>query len=317
MQNPAYFRGKRKLKRYFEGWYFKCISADRRHAIAVIPGMAADKAGKRHAFIQVINAVSGKTSYFHFPFADFAASSDRLDIRIAGNTFDANGMTLDIDTAEGRIKGRLDFSDARPYPVSRFHPGIMGPFTFIPFMECYHAIIHLHHRLHGVLDVDGDILDFEGGAGYLEKDYGRSFPRTYLWLQAGHFEGSNASFVFSRARIPFLGSEFDGFFAYFADFDGHTARFATYNASKLEDWQVDPVSGTCSGRLTSPSCTLVFAAQMAGGGRLRAPVDGLMNREIIESITAEVCVELRTRDGKLLFQGTSREAGMEISIQDS
>jgi len=181
-------------------------------------------------------------------------------------------------------------------------------------MECYHAIVHLYHDLNGVIELDGERMDFSGGTGYIEKDYGRSFPRTYLWLQASHFNAGTASFVFSRARIPFLGSEFPGFFAYFTDFQNEKHTFATYNRSKLREWQVDAKSGTCSGLLTGPSGSLRFEAKMAGGGRLRAPVDGLMDREIIESITAVVQLTVWDRAGKVRYSGTSSEAGMEICI---
>jgi hypothetical protein len=312
MRNPAYFKGSRKRRKYFEGWYYKCISADRKHAIALIPGMAAAPDGLRHAFVQVINAVNGKTWYFEFPYTEFHSSKNRLEINIGQNHFDDKG--LQVKTDDGILSGSLEFTDARVYPVSSLKPGIMGPFSFIPFMECYHAIVHLSHKLHGSITLDNEVLDFEGGAGYIEKDYGRSFPGNYLWLQASHFEGKDASFVFSRARIPFLGTEFPGFFAYFTDFKDHTFKFATYNRSKLESWNVDLVNKTCQGELSGRNGRMIFSAEMSGGGRLRAPVDGLMDREIIESITATVEVKLLDRKGRVLYSGKSSEAGMEISL---
>lgn len=315
MRNPAYFQGNRKQHTYFEGWYFKCISADRTRALALIPGMAVDPQGRRHAFIQLIDAVAGKTEYFEFSASEFAAAQDRFDIRIGQNHFHRDGITLNIQTPRGTLRGKLTFSEIRTFPVSWHTPSIMGPFQFVPLMECYHAIIHLSHRIQGVLEIDGVPFDFENGAGYIEKDYGRSFPKTYLWFQASHFDSQDASFVFSRARIPWLGSEFPGFFAYFTNFKGIEVRFATYNRSKLCDWQVDPENGTCSGTLKGPGGILRFAAQMAGGGRLRAPVDGIMNREIIESITAFVSVKLTDPKGNLLYEGSSGEAGMEICTE--
>ncbi len=312
MRNPAYFQGKHRRRRYFEGWYFKCISADRRQAIAIIPGMAIDPAGRRHAFIQVINAVSGRTWYFHFPAADFAASERELAIRVGASHFSGSGLALTIDSPTGQASGCLTFSEAQVFPVNWHNPGIMGPFAFLPFMECYHAIIHLWHRLSGSIILDGEQLAFTGGVGYIEKDYGRSFPQTYIWLQAGHFDQGGATLVFSRARIPFLGREFPGFFAYFTDYRNITVRFATYNRSRLVRWSVNAGDRTCSGELRGPAGTLAFNARMAGGGRLRAPVDGLMDREIIESITAVVHVRLTDRRGKVLYEGTSSEAGMEI-----
>ncbi|MEL7661694.1 tocopherol cyclase family protein [Acetobacterium wieringae] len=316
MIKQAYFQGKNKKRRYFEGWYFKCISADRKHAIAIIPGMAIDPQGNRQAFIQVINAVTGKTWYHHFPYPEFNARTDRFDVEIENNSFNAQGLSLNVDTAEGSIKGRLTFHNSHPFPKGLKHPGIMGPFGLVPFMECYHAIIHLYHEIKGEIDLDGELMDFNGGVGYIEKDYGRSFPKTYLWLQASHFEAGDASFVFSRANIPFLGMEFPGFFAYFTDFSGITRRFATYNFSRLEKWEVDTTKGTCAGELEGPNGTLAFKAQMASGGRLRAPVDGLMDREIVESITAKVWLRLTNNQGNIIFESISSEAGMEICLEE-
>jgi len=314
LRNTAFFQGSNRRKRYFEGWYFKCISADRKHAIAVIPGMAIDPQGKRHCFVQVINAVSGKTWYYHFPYSYFRSPYDSFAVFIGKNTFAPDGLSLDINTDEGRIKGELSFTDIHRFPTSRFSPGIMGPFTYMPFMECYHGIIHLYHRLQGTIELDGVSLDFTDGVGYIEKDYGRSFPSTYLWLQASHFNPQGASFVFSQARIPFPGGEFPGFFAYFTNFSNINVRFATYNCSRLTKWHVDPAAGTCAGELKGPAGTLNFEAKMSGGGKLRAPVDGLMDREIIESITALVSVKLIGRHGEILFEGASSEAGMEICM---
>lgn len=53
---------------------------------------------------------------------------------------------------------------------------------------------------------------------------------------------------------------------------------------------------------------------MTGGGTLRAPVDGLMDREIIESIGARVTVTLTDLRGNVRYHGASGEAGMEISL---
>lgn len=314
MIKQAFFQGQNKKRRYFEGWYFKCISVDRKHAIAIIPGMAIDPQGKKHAFIQIINAVNGKTWYHHFPYSEFNAKLDQFYVEIENNGFNAGGLSLNIDTEEGAIKGQLTFNHCRPFPTGRKNPGIMGPFGLLPLMECYHAIIHLYHEIKGNIELDGEILDFNGGVGYIEKDYGRSFPKTYLWLQASHFEKRNASFVFSRANIPFLGMEFPGFFAYFTDFKEITVRFATYNYSRLVKWEVDKEKGICTGELKGPAGKLAFRGQMACGGKLRAPVDGLMDREIVESITAEVWLRLTNSQGEVLFESLSSEAGMEICL---
>lgn len=327
MKNPAYFRGQNQRRRYFEGWYFKCISADRKQALAFIPGMAIDAQGDRHAFLQVIDAVRGKTYKFDYPYEAFAAAKNQLSITVGDNHFGPEGLTVSVSRPRphpqawkegiryhGTLGGTLKFYQVQTFPTSPLRPSIMGPFAFVPRMECYHAVVHLSHRLSGRIQLDGQTLNFDGGRGYIEKDYGRSFPRTYLWLQASEFEGEDASFVFSRARIPFLGRSFPGFFAYLSDFSGVSACFATYNRARLQTWQVDRHQGRCHGILVGRDGKLEFSAAMQGGGKLRAPVSGAMDRTIQESITAFLELSYHDAQGALRFQAKSDHAGMEMSL---
>ena len=63
----------------------------------------------------------------------------------------------------------------------------MGPYTFAPFMECYHGVLSFDHTIAGSLAVDGQELDFTGGHGYIEKDWGQAFPKAWIWTQSNHF----------------------------------------------------------------------------------------------------------------------------------
>ncbi|HEX7583256.1 MAG TPA: hypothetical protein VF373_01095 [Prolixibacteraceae bacterium] len=67
------------------------------------------------------------------------------------------------------LKGNLQFSGNVPWPNRWYSPGIMGPYTFLPLMECYHGIVSMDHVLKGHLEVDGEFLDFENGRGYIKK----------------------------------------------------------------------------------------------------------------------------------------------------
>ena len=69
--NPEQFQGWGKKKNYFEGWYFKLISADEKNAFAFIPGIAMDAAGNQHAFIQVLDGKKQTSAYHKLPISDF------------------------------------------------------------------------------------------------------------------------------------------------------------------------------------------------------------------------------------------------------
>ncbi len=206
---PETFQGHSKKNNYFEGWYFKLIDQSRKTVIAIIPGIAIGKNKQdSHSFIQFIDAVSGQTEYFQFPFEDFSPNINAFDVNIGVNHFSDSDIHINLNNEKTTICGQLQFSNITKYPKSFLHPGIMGPFSFIPGMECYHGIVNISHTISGTLTINGIEVDMTGGEGYIEKDWGKSFPDSWIWLQANHFENSTTSFMFSVAHIPLLGSNF-------------------------------------------------------------------------------------------------------------
>ena len=69
--NPGTYHGTHQKPPFFEGWYFKLVSADEKNKIAIIPGVIQGE--DKHAFVQVMDGSDGKTEYFTFPFDQFQA----------------------------------------------------------------------------------------------------------------------------------------------------------------------------------------------------------------------------------------------------
>lgn len=69
--NPEIFQGKYKKKNYFEGWYFKIVDKDEKNSFALIPGVAFDKEGNSHSFVQMIDSIGYNSEYFKFSIDDF------------------------------------------------------------------------------------------------------------------------------------------------------------------------------------------------------------------------------------------------------
>ncbi len=305
------FQGTHRKKEYFEGWYLKLIDAPRKVVFALIPGVSIGKNGEdSHAFIQLIDAVSGKTAYFRYALKEFSADRKCFDVRIGNNHFWDGGAQVDLQNETVRLSANLRFENIEKYPTSLLHPGIMGPFSFVPDMECYHGIVNIRHTISGTIVYNETTLDMTGGEGYIEKDWGRSFPQSWIWMQANHFTSQNACFMFSFAQIPWLGSTFPGLIC-FLHTDQGFYRFATYNGGKVCSLQRE--GEQIRATLISPMHTLSFQATYAKGGILRAPKNGMMLRELEESITAEATVVLSDRKGKVLFRDASNRVGMEIA----
>jgi tocopherol cyclase len=315
LYHPERFHLHHRLERgdgYFEGWYFKFVDADGAQPYAIIPGVFLGDDG--HAFIQVLDGRAGTASYHRFPLESFHASRSDFEIEIAGSHFSKHGIDLAIDSqqtsAEQGVHGSLRFSAWHPWPVTLTSPGVMGPYSFAPFMECNHGILSLDHAVSGALTVDGRETIYDGGRGYSEKDWGRAFPSGYVWTQSNHFERDGVSITASVARIPWLTGAFRGFLVGFL-IDGELHRFTTYTGAEIESLTLD--DSHLHLRLRNRSHRLEIDARKEEGGVLHAPYGRQMIERVAETMSSEV--ELRFSSlatDTTLFEGRGRHACLEV-----
>lgn len=312
VRHPEGYHGRGRRGGYFEGWYVKLISADRTQRWAVIPGLfRSDDGSSDEAFVQVLDGLAGRSWFHSFPVASFSAAEDRFDVAVGGCRFDDSGIELDLPG----LRGRVSFaSPLQPYPVTVRAPGIMGWFGYVPVMECFHGIVSFGHDLAGVLDVDGVPRDFSGGRGYIEKDWGRSFPAGYVWLAGNHLVDADgheveASLQASCAIIPGLGRTFRGSIVALQTAGG-IATWATWNGS--HDTGLHITDGEVSWSMRGPAGQLDLRAERVRGGLLHAPLRTAMHRRVEETLDATVQIRHTARDGSTVFAGEIHCAGMEV-----
>ena len=303
--NPDMYQGWGKKDNYFEGWYFKWVDPKEEYALAVIPGISMGSDGKKHAFIQVFDGLACKASYHEFEADDFQPESDKFGLHLGGNYFSATKVKLDLPD----LKGELELKNLHRWPKMLGAPGIMGWYSFVPFMECYHGIVSMHHQLAGFMNLNGQAIDFDGGVGYGEKDWGVSFPSAWIWAQSNHFGREEPiCLMASVANIPWLGSSFVGFIVGFL-FEGTLYRFATYTGAKMK---AEVEGNNLRIAFKNKKHTLHMLAKPAQGVELVSPISGNMAGKVNESLQAEL--EVRFMEGEQeLFSGTGTSAGLEIA----
>ena len=302
--NPDMYHGWGHSKSYFEGWYFKIVDNTEGVAFAFIPGISMGQNGECHAFIQVLDGKKCTAQYIRFDADLFQPSEYGFDVQLGGNQFSTKKMMLDLPN----IKGELIFENTTPWPKMLGAPGIMGWFSFVPFMECYHGIVSLNHTLKGSLNIHGKDIDFTNGKGYIEKDWGESFPRGWIWLQTNHFDDENISLIASVAHIPFLGSHFIGYIVGFW-FQKKLYRFATYTGAKMSSKMA---GNQIFLNFKDSKNQLEIIATKAGTGSLVAPLHGDMTGKVNESLQANIDIKFYEK-GKLIFEGKGRNAGLEAA----
>ena len=308
LQNPEVFQGEKKTKysnSYFEGWYFKHTIQNK--SISFIPGIHIEE-GKKSAFIQVITNFS--SYYISYPFDAFSFSYEPFFIRIANNFFSLDEIKIDLQDTDIKIQGELFYRNHKTINKNFLMPNIMGPFSYRPFMECNHAILSMKHEVNGLLMINEEPYPFKNGIGYIEKDWGSSFPSSYIWTQANDFENPDCSFFLSVATIPISLFSFTGFICSLIS-DGKEHRFSTYNGSRIAKFRTS--SQNFNIVLKQKDMRLHIYSDTKNSFSLKAPRAGSMNREIFESIDASITICLSKQDA-ILFEGKSKNCGLEIVL---
>lgn len=309
--NPEWYHGHSQSAPFFEGWYFKCISADTRHRWAFIPGVFINRdTNKTHAFIQVLDGTTGRAWYHTYQ--SFEAQPSDFDVRIGYNRFRKHQIDLHIDDEIGTITGQLTFQNLNPWPVTLTSPGIMGWFGWLGFLECYHGVCSFDHSIEGTLTIYGETIDFTGGRGYIEKDWGKSFPTGYIWQQSNHFSTPGTSLTASIATIPNLGRTFPGFIVGLWH-NQQLYRFTTYNNTKVERLALD--DDHVDFILYNPDYELHLRSTRASGAPLRGPEREDMHKRVDETMNATIDIKLYKLSPMrktLVLEDQGKHAALEI-----
>lgn len=294
-----YFHGMKRSGRYFEGWYLKHQNSHGQ-SLALIPAFHIDDTGHRSASLQIIT--NGGSWWSEYPEAQFQAALDQFHIRLGRSCFSRQGIMLNIDQDGLLLQGTLRYG-----PFTDIQSDIMGPFSLFAGMQCSHGVISMGHSLEGVLNLNGEMVDFSGGMGYIETDRGRSFPNSYLWSQCVWDAPQNNSLMLAIASIPLPVGSFTGCICTIIH-HGREYRLATYQGARIVEWS--PGGAT----IRQGRYRLAVDLLEEQSRSLRAPVEGSMKRTIRESLCATV--RYRFWSGKdTLFQHIDRYASFEYSNQ--
>lgn len=277
-----YYNGVNSSK-YFEGWFFR-ISADGFN-MSLIPSISSCD-GEKKAFIQINSDHSSKT--LEYDYSEFYA--DDYVARIGNNEFSTDGI---------RFSGEDWFIDVRFGVNMPLNEDIMGCFKY--GTPCKHKIISMRHAIEGVVKYKGKEYDLNNAVGYIEKDWGKSFPKSYCWIQCNHLDiGTDCAFFFSVAKlsIPIWGVICSFIVG------GKEYRFATYNLSRIKKLSHGEII------LQKGELRLIINFAEGDSKELIAPSRGKMQIPIKEDLSGTIRLRLYEND-RLLYDTKGVNAGIE------
>ena len=152
------------MREYFSGWFFRCQFDTQ--TLAVIPAVHRSGTEQSCSIQLITDDASWNVGY---AITDFHKRGPV--VQIGENRFCPQGIRLELHAAGLDVSGSLRFG-----PLAPIGYDIMGPFRWVPGMECRHSVFSMKHSVNGEIRINGKSYLFHHGTGYWEGDRGRSFP---------------------------------------------------------------------------------------------------------------------------------------------
>ncbi|XMB67955.1 tocopherol cyclase family protein [Mycoplasmatota bacterium zrk1] len=279
------FKYRQKYKSsYFEGWYIRLIGKEN---IAVIFGITTNK-DNPHAFIQYTDSRISK--YYSFSLNEVKTTNN--SVIIGENKLTKNSLILNVLD----IKLNIKFLNVKTLKKNFINNSIMSFLYYLP-LECYQEVIYL----------DGEYTQ-EGDKGrvYIEKTYGKKFPKEWIWIQSNSFPLTLAS-----AKMPLLFNKF-GFYCLF-EYEKKQYIFASYKLGKIK---IMRRGNTVDINIKQGKYRLELSLKLNNTVRLLGSTNnGLMTITVNESLDSNLSVKF-TKKNKLIHQSTHKDIAAEVEMKN-
>jgi tocopherol cyclase len=296
----------------FEGYYWRFTDAEAGRVVIVLCGLTAAPAG-RWAAVAVGAHPGGAVRTAIMP----AASADRGGFGVrAGEPDGGNGnepaaLLIGGDRELEAVLGpdavlRVGIGDGRRFP--RRALGSSGVAQVVPGLPQYWQPHLMGGRVRGELRLGAETISLDGASAYLEKNWGSAFPERWWWGQADDFD-DDVCIAFAGGPVTIAGVTIvPSLLAIrlgdrFVSLAPPLAR--TRAAVGERGWRIE---------VRSPRYEVELAGDDPSDSAVALPVprpdavatDPRSHQALAGRLRARV-----RRDGRVLFEGESRLAGLE------
>lgn len=290
INKPSSLQGGFDRKKYFEGWFHKIYSAKYKASIILIYGYTTGNSAKKFGFIQV-HIPNQKVLIMYFDKNEVFCDPNQHIVRMGEHILTTN--KIDIKTQE--IDIQLHLTDNQSIHTFK---NSMGYSYVIPNLPCYHAILNKSHFVSGEINTKNTSFVMNQDMGYLEKNWGTSFPENYIWLHAVDPNNVEVNLLFSQAEIKWMGSTFLRHLGYL-NFENECIDLRQLKNSVVSCSFVSSKKQLIhiSSKLIELEISIILGQQVL----FKGPEDGALQRDIIHYTDAIIEVKLKRNSETRLF----------------
>lgn len=292
--HPTLLQGHINQFNYFEGWFQKVYIPEQNKSIIIIYGIATGNELTKTGFIQLL--VPGhEVIHIDFHRDEIALSKRKHEVKLGRNYFSSNRIHIEYKLVE------LDL-EIIPQTKKALKQNSMGNFYLVPGLPCYHSVLQINSSVKGIVKINNELIHIARSSGYLEKNWGTSFPEKYFWMHAQDPINSTNQVLFSQAEMRWRNKTFIKHVGFIQlngkSFDLRKIRRKhlvcnVYNSNQLE-LSIGPIDTTFN-----------FDLSEANNTSFNSPCNGKMSNKIIHNIDVPVLLEIndKTLKNSILLNG--------------
>ena len=185
-----------------------------------------------------------------------------------------------------------------------------GWLSYLPIFEPGWQILMAHGLATGWIDWNGKVYEFTNAPAYAEKNWGRSFPQKWFWINCNSFShqpdlaltagGGRRGVLWWMESVAMIGIHYRGKFYEFVPWNSQVS------------WQIQPW-----GRWEMQAYNQRFEVELIGttghpGTFVRVPREGGLTYCCRDTMKGQLSLELRERQGKEILKAHSNLCGLEV-----
>ena len=288
---PNSIRGTFERNKFFEGWFQKVYSKAHKASFIFIYGYATQNSEDEFGFLQVL--IPNQTpEIFYFAKNEVSCDIEQHIFRMGKNLLTTELIRIETNG----LSIELNLKNTDPF---RTFKNSMGYTYFIPNLPCYHSVLNSAQSVSGEIKHQGQCYTLDHEMGYLEKNWGTTFPESYFWVHAVDPNNTAISLLFSRAKIVWLGKTYVKHVGYLC-FDGQHIELRGLKNFTVSNSNISPENRSIQIRSASAQLdlSLAYGRQVVFNG----PKDGALSRTIHHQTDAKVEVSLTYENRRHQFQ---------------
>jgi tocopherol cyclase len=327
---------------FFEGWYLRVTLPKIRESFAfmysILPGRRytiEDPSGANPHSGGAAQVIGLDEEYIFCPFADprkFWATPTRLALGHWGDTkLDIPPQLLSVAEFDTHItqgyqvtatlhQGALPAQNCRwcyeIIPIygwgqaQQIQQATAGILSYLPIFEPGWQILMAHGLATGWIEWQGQRYEFDRAPAYSEKNWGRSFPQKWFWLNCNSFSdtaglaitagGGRRKVLWMTEEVAMVGIHYQGRFYEFVPWNAQIE----WQIKPWGEWRIQATSGDFQ-------VELIGTTDLAGT-MVRTPTEQGLVMCCRDTLRGLLSIDLRTRQGERIITATSNVAGLEV-----